>query len=168
MQHDFTAWTVRGFYVLALILVLFPLQELFVTVWPFRLGDVTWRYAVFGLTANFLYRSVAGFALAIALAYWLDHSGVLRVAAVGTLLISAVILPLMAVLAIDLPAIAELRGEEGRNMLIAGGLQEIKYALTLLASSLLGWGALKTSRRRRAGNERAAYGAPSKLRTSAG
>lgn len=163
-----TAWTVRGFYVLALILVLFPLQELFVTVWPLRFGDITWRYAALGLAANFFYRTLAGLGLAIALAYWLDHRSVLRVAGALSLLVGAVLLPSMAMFALDLPAVAELRGEEGTNTLIAGAFQVIKYALTLLASGLLGWGALRMSRRKGAQGERRAPGSPSTLRTSPG
>lgn len=168
MLTEIPLWTVRGFYVLALVLVLFPLQELFVTVWPFRFGDITWRYAAFGLAANFLYRSLAGLGLAIALAHWLGHRGVLRAAGGTSLLLTAVILPLMAVFALDLPAVAELRGEAGTNSLIAGAFQEIKYALTLVASSLIGWGALRMGRRRGAEGERRAHGSPSTLRTSAG
>jgi hypothetical protein len=168
MQDAITSWTARGFYFLAVILVLFPLQELFVTVWPFRFGEITWRYAALGLAANFLYRSVAGLGLAIALAYWLDQRSVLRLAGVAALLLSALILPLMATFGLDLPAIAELRGEEGTNTLIAGGIQEVKYAATFLASGLLGWGALEMSRRKDAEAERTARGSPSALRTSAG
>ena len=168
MQDGMPSWTVRGFYVLAVILVLFPLQELFVTVWPFRFAEITWRYAALGLAANFLYRSVAGLALAAALAYWLDQRSVLRLTGVAALLMAALILPLMAAFGLDLPAIAELRGEEGTNTLIAGGIQEVKYAATLLASGLLGWGALEMSRRKGLEAERIARGSPSALRTSAG
>jgi hypothetical protein len=137
---------VRGLYVLAIVLMVFPLLELFTTVWPFRFGDMAWRYAAFGITANYAYRSLVGLALFMALAYWFDHPHALRYAGVLALVTAGLILPLMVAFGLDLPAVAELRGEGQRNSLVAGAFQEFKYAGTFLALSMLGLGALGTAR----------------------
>lgn len=157
-------------YALAVILAWFPLLDLFTATWPFRFADLPWRYAALGVAANYLYLSLVGIALAMGVAHWREHGFVMSVAGWLCLLVAVVLVPVMFLFALDVLAIIDLRAAElARDTMLAGAIQEAKYAGTLLVMALLGWGARETRRRSaRAGDRATAPVSPGAIRRSAG
>ena len=82
-------------YILAAILILFPVLDVLTAVWPFQPGSVTWRFSAVGLLIRVAVTPLLGLVAAYAAALLLGHARILRLlsAASGvTLLVLAVIL----------------------------------------------------------------------------
>ncbi|MEX2375124.1 MAG: hypothetical protein WD942_05990 [Dehalococcoidia bacterium] len=71
-------------YGLAVLLMLIPVTDTFLRVWPTRVGEVAWRYGAMGLASNALMTPVMGLAFGIGTALFARHRRVLRALAVLT------------------------------------------------------------------------------------
>lgn len=78
----------RPTYVIAGLLVVLPMLDLVVNVWPIRPGDVQWRYGTLGLLSGFLLTPLLGIVLAYAAAVVLEHRAVIRALAVLSLAVA--------------------------------------------------------------------------------
>ena len=73
------------FYGAAALLVLFPTLETVLAVFPFRPGEVAWRYGALGLWSRATMTPLIGLVLALAAATLLGHRRVLAFLAWGSL-----------------------------------------------------------------------------------
>ena len=84
---------VGPFYFVCLLLIIVPLGDLATNIWPFRFGEVGWRYGMVGLLSGFLVSPLMGLILAVIGAAYMGHRRMLRalgiLAAVGALVLLA-------------------------------------------------------------------------------
>ncbi len=84
-------------YLLGLLLVVLPVVDVTMSVWPIRLSDDRWRFGAVGSLSNVLLVPLIGLLIIMIAAVWSDHRRVQRV--VGTLCIAvAVVLAALDVL----------------------------------------------------------------------
>lgn len=157
-------WVTWGLYIFAITLIVSPLTDLTTTVWPFRFGDMGWRYGLLGLTAGYLHTPLLGLVLGMAVAYWQGHTGALRIGGILSLVGVAVLLLAMPMFAMDVLGMRAVRPEDTRAGILVGGvLQEVKYAGACVVLVCLGFGGTQTARRLDSSGSREA-GAPGILR----
>jgi hypothetical protein len=145
MKSDVSPWAVWGLYLVALIMAVTPLVELGAMVWPYRPGDLIWRYGALGLAAGHVPNVTVGFALLLALACWRGHARTLRAASFACLVVALLLLPAMAMFALDVGQVRALRPEELRGQVLVSALmQELKYLASGAAMACLGLGGLST------------------------
>jgi hypothetical protein len=65
-------------YSVAFLLVLFPLLDMALSVWPVRAGELAWRFGATGLFSRVLITPLLGLLLAFAVAVLLEQRRVLR------------------------------------------------------------------------------------------
>lgn len=134
-------------YLLAALLVLFPVFDVVAAAWPIRLGMVNWRYGTVGLFSRVLVTPLLGLLLACGVAVALDQMRVLRVLAV---LNGAVAVALLVVITLFMLDAVQLRAQAAEAL--RGGLDAAsvialtKYGLSFLVSAALAVGGWQASR----------------------
>jgi hypothetical protein len=73
---------IAGAYAVALLLVLVPLSEMTLRVWPLRMAEPSWRFGAVGLFSNALMTPLLGLTFAGMLAYIYGHRVTIRTLAV--------------------------------------------------------------------------------------
>jgi len=149
MAHDdVSPWLARGLYLFGLAFMLTAAIDLFTTVWPLRPGEIAWRYGFLGLSAGYLQTPALGFVLIILTAVWQGRPGILRMAGVACLLTALVLIGVMGLFGLDVLQVRQLRAEEMRSTVLAGGVfQEVKFFVATFVFGLLGLGSMKTASR---------------------
>lgn len=69
-------------YILAVVLVSFPLLDMLGAVWPLEPGEVVWRFSAVGVLNRVVLTPLLGVLIAMAAAVLLEHGAVLRTLAV--------------------------------------------------------------------------------------
>ena len=147
MKSHVSPLAVAALYLFAVVLMLSPLIDLMTTVWPLRFGELTWRYGFLGLAAGYVHTPLLGIVLAGAVAYWQGHPTPLRLLGFVSLVAAALLLPVMALWPLDFQQVSQLREEELRQGVIAGGIiQEMKYMGACAVLALFGLGAFSTAK----------------------
>ncbi len=141
-------WIARGLYLFAVALLLTAVIDLGSTVWPFRPGEVTWRYGFLGLMAGYLQTPTLGLTIALAVALWQESRTMLRVLGTVGLLAAAALLLAVGMFALDVIQMRGMRVDEIQSSVLTGGmLQEVKYVVASVVLVLLGLGAMGTAKR---------------------
>jgi hypothetical protein len=123
-----------------------PIVDLGSTAWPPRFGDMSWRYGFLGLAAGYVHTPLMGVVLAMSVAYWRGHSGMLRALGIASLVAALILLPVLALWPMDVLQMRALREPEvQRGILIGGVIQEIKYMGAFIVLGCLGLGSMGTS-----------------------
>jgi hypothetical protein len=148
MSNDSVSpWVARGLYLFGVALALTAAIDLFTTVWPMNPGDIGWRYGFLGLTAGYLQTPTLGLALIVMTAIWEENVTLLRLAGVVGLSVALLLLLAMGMFGLDVVQMRELRAEEARSAVLAGGMfQEVKYFVAAFVLAFIGHGALSTSK----------------------
>jgi hypothetical protein len=131
-------------YFLAFLLIVVPLLDFVPNVWPFRFGEVSWRYGTVGLFANYTMTPVLGFAVLVATAAWMEEMLLLRIS--GWALVVWAVLLLGTSLFFTLDAVqirSTVAPEERIVMEIGSGRAVLKNILVGAAVIWLGVAALK-------------------------
>ncbi len=144
-------------YVVAALLVLFPLVDSLLTVFPLRPGDVNWRFGAAGLFSRALMTPLLGLLLVFAVALLLDQRRILRVVAVVSGLLSLVLLGTLALFALDtLQMRAQVRPEIVPSFDVAALTAMAKYGAVIVALLMLavpGWRNSQREKHRTRGGE---------------
>jgi hypothetical protein len=140
----------RTVYAVGALLVLLPLLEVALTVWPLRPAQATWRFGASGLLSNALLLPLLGTALLACAASLLEHRRALR--ALGTLSLVASVGLLLALGLFGLDTL-RLRASVNPELALQFDVSSGRAALALLLVAF-GWGwiglaARATTRRRR-------------------
>ena len=148
MTHDdVSPWLFRGIYLFGIALFITAAIDLLTTVWPMHPGDIAWRYGFLGLMAGYLQTPTIGLLLIIGTAIWEENWTVLRVSGVVGLVAALGLVMAMGMFGLDVMQMRELRAEEMRSSVLAGGMfQEVKYFIAAFVLAFLGHGALKTAK----------------------
>jgi len=143
MNLEISPWAIRGMVLLALLLAITPAVELLSTIWPLNPSDLIWRYGALGLAAAYLPNLALGVALVVVMAAWQKKPNLLRVAGWAGISLALLIVPAMAMFALDVVQVRALRPEDQQSaLLVSGILQEIKYLASGLVLLSMGAGAL--------------------------
>ncbi len=148
MTHDdVSPWLARGLYLFGVALMLTAAIDLFTTVWPMNTGDIAWRYGFLGLAAGYLQTPTLGLVLIALTALWQENGAALRICGVASLVAALALLLAMGMFGLDVVQMRELRAEEMRSAVLAGGFfQEVKYLVATFVLAFLGHGALKSAK----------------------
>lgn len=92
---------ISAVYPLALLLMLTPVVNIALTIWPPRFGETTWRFGAFGLLMEAMVFPVLGLALAAFGAYFLEHRKTLRSIAIVDYTVALVFLVGAALFLLD-------------------------------------------------------------------
>lgn len=139
-------------YLVAAILVLFPVSDAVATVWPLRPGDVAWRFGAGGLVSRSLVSPFLGLLITFTVALLLDHRRTLRVFAVITALLAISFGSLALLFALDSVQMRarvqpELLSQFDLAWLV--GIGKLGVAgLILLTFTIVSWIASRSSSRR--------------------
>lgn len=148
-------------YLVAAGLLLVPVVETALSVWPLRPGTVSWRFGAAGLFSRGLLTSLLGLVAAGAVALAAGHRGVLRALAVLCAVASVSFLGgavLLALDAVQLRASVNPDARTGYDLAAAGAMLKVLHAF--LVTGLVAWGGWAASRA--AASRSAPAGDPSK------
>jgi len=126
------------------LLILISWLDFGATVWPFRLGDVDWRYGAIGLLSGFTLTPILGGLIIVAVAALAEHRGMLRVAALGHLVAAGALLLLIAAFELDAVQLRRDMASEARTAAAVGaGKAALKLVLTASALVWIGIAGLR-------------------------
>jgi hypothetical protein len=134
-------------YLVAVLLILVPLIEVMLSVWPLRFGQTAWRFGPLGLLSQAATTPMVGAVLLFAIAFALNHRRTLMTSAViaGIIaLVMVVSIPLFALDAVQMRS--RVSGPATRSFDISAMLATIKLSGLFLLMLLLSWGGLKSVR----------------------
>ena len=77
-----SALGIAGAYFFLFSLIFWPVVDLASTLFPFRMGDLGWRYGFMGLMASYLNTPILAILLAMGLSYAFRHKITLRILSV--------------------------------------------------------------------------------------
>jgi hypothetical protein len=121
-------------YLLAFILILVPLVDAAVSITPFHVRNVQWRFGAIGLFTNTLLTPGVGFTLAVVTAALLQHFRTQRVLSILAWISVVVLLGLLVVFALDaLQTRAMVRPEMMRPFVLASTVAACKLVLWTIA-----------------------------------
>ncbi len=126
-------------YVLGILLVVLPLADITMSIWPLRLSDDRWRFGAVGTLSSALLVPLIGLLLIMAVAVWLDQRRVQRV--IGSIcIVLAVLVAVLDVLFIldYFQARMTITPRAQHVVAIATATAFIKHLLTIGVLILLG------------------------------
>jgi hypothetical protein len=130
-------------YSVAALLVLFPLLDSAISVFPPRFGEIAWRFGAAGLFSRALMTPILGLLLAFSLALLLEHSRVQRAISVFSALVGVVVIAVVGLFLLDAMQMrAQVRPEAKTAFDVASLVALGKYGigtLVLAAFSVSGW-----------------------------
>ena len=134
-------------YFLAFLLVVTPVADFGLTVAPYRFGNVTWRFAAFGLFSGFLLTPLLGIALAVGTAAVNGHRGAMRVFGICSIVMSVVLVVALMGFALDSLQVRRSVPEGGRLAFQVAALKALVKHVTALAAGIwLGIASLRAAR----------------------
>ncbi len=134
-------------YFLAFLLVATPLADFALTVAPYRLGNVTWRFAACGLLSGFLLTPLLGAGLAIATAAVNGHRRTMRVLGISAIVLAVLLVLALGGFALDTLQLRRQVPEAQRASFHAAALKAMLKHVTALAGGLwLGIAAMRAAR----------------------
>ncbi|MDH3497185.1 MAG: hypothetical protein OER21_10500 [Gemmatimonadota bacterium] len=134
-------------YLFALLLVVFPLGDLLVNVWPPRVGELQWRYGSIGLLSGFWLTPLFGVALGAICASVLEHRRVLRTLAVLSLIAVFVMSGLVVLFTLDWLQVRPTIPAEGKASMDVGSLKAlVKHGVVAVLFVWFGVAGWQTSR----------------------
>jgi hypothetical protein len=132
---------VAALYSIAFMLMLIPLSEAALSVWPMRAGTASWRYGATGLVSRALMTPLLGLAIASGAAIALDHRRMLRTLAVAAALGTLLLVSASGLFALDALEVHNRVRLDARSAFYAATLQataKIAAAITVLALVAIG------------------------------
>ena len=152
---------VKGLYPVAALLILVPLVDLTLRVFPPQFGTLQWRFATVGLLFGNLGTVLLGMGLMGLVAALVGHRTPLRVLGFVALTIAVVLLAVLVLFALDAVQIRRLAAANFRRPVLLSSIGAlITGSLGILALAGMGRGALLASRRPVRAAERRPKAAP--------
>jgi len=127
-----------GAYFVALVLVLTPLMDVLIAAFPFRPGEMAWRFAAIGIFAEGVMLALLGLYSALALAIYLDHRVVVKalgiISALGVVAFGVVIVVFM----LDAVGMRSIIAPEARSgMAVASAAALFKHLCGFVGTGLM-------------------------------
>jgi hypothetical protein len=135
-------------YLVALLLIVFPLLDTTLAVWPLRFGTVSWRFGSMGLFSRAVMTPALGVLIVFAIALLYEHRKRLRAIAI----LNAVVL-LLILIAIPMFILdgLQMRSTQRQEMKLAFDVSVVvalcKMFIGALVTGFFAWNGLRASRR---------------------
>jgi len=156
-------------YLVALALVLIPIFDATMTLWPLKFGDIRWRYGAIGLFSNALMIPAIGALIAMTTAAVLDHEATRRVLGFVGILAGLVLIGVAGVFTLDaLQARAMVSAQQMLAWKVASGTAIVKLGIGILTCLAMGWGGRRSETAKKAAKEKARNANPNVLVTAMG
>jgi hypothetical protein len=130
-------------YLVAAVLVLFPVVDTSLGLLPLAPGEVSWRFGAIGLFSRALMTPLLGLLIACAVALSLNHLAILRILSIVSAGLVVAILGTLALFLLDaLQMRAQVRPDAALSFDIATGVALGKYAVAAAVTSAVavtGW-----------------------------
>jgi len=147
-SQEMSPWATRGLYLLAILLIIWPMVDLLTNLWPMQPGNFRWRYGFAGLLGGFHLTPLFGYVLAMLFAFWQGHARVLRFVGVMGFVACSLLLVIMIMFPLDTLQIRAERDPGVLPAVIAGAIiAEGKHFTTFLALIMLARGSWSTGTR---------------------
>ncbi len=145
---ELSPWFLWGLYLFGLALMATAAVDLLTTVWPFRFGEVAWRYGFLGLAAGYLQTPTLGLVLIALAAHADERPGLIQAVALVCLATSVALVLVMGVFAMDVLQMRAIRGADTQGAVLTGAVfQELKYLMATVVFLLLGIGGRRTAKK---------------------
>ena len=139
---------VIGAYAVAGLLIVIPIIEFTLRVWPLQPGTTSWRFGAIGIFSTTVITPLLGVVVGGAIAFSLEHRSVVRALGVLTLLGSILFLGFIGLFVLDA---IEMRTPAQEAALFVFDVTAVQVVLKLtavfLVAVLLGVGGWRSSRR---------------------
>jgi len=133
-------------YFFAFLLIVFPVGDLVVNVWPPRIGELQWRYGTLGLLSGFWLTPLFGVAFLVACAAALEHRGMFRLLSILSIAVAVLLAALLVLFILDWLQVRTTFPPEGRGFMDVGSLKAIaKHVLVTLLFAWVGVASLRAS-----------------------
>lgn len=145
--EDLSPFAPAVYFILGL-LILVPLLDYLLNVWPVQPGELGWRYGAVGLLGQYLHTPLLGLMLLSLFAWRLKHLRTLRLVAVAGLVVSIVLV--LALIGFSLDALQLRMGvdDDARQVFHIGVVRALaKLSTGAVAFGLLGLAGLRAARR---------------------
>lgn len=137
-------------YPLAFILVLLPISDIAIGLFPLQLGNIQWRVGAVGLVSGVMLLPTVGLFLALAVAHAADHFWTRRLLAISAIILGLIFLVVLVLFALDL---VQVRREIPEQAHRAFDMAAVKGSVMLLAEAIVfmifGIASIKADRARR-------------------
>lgn len=138
---------VKALYPIGALLVVAAVSEPALQIWPFRPGEVRWRFGAVGLMSGAVLGTLFGLAWIMAVAAVLDHRRALRAGAVAALVAAAVLTGVVGLFTLDFLQIRSSVNPQFRGALDLTVLRAVAVlGLSIPAAVGLGIGGWRASR----------------------
>jgi hypothetical protein len=134
-------------YAVALLMILLPLIEVVLSVWPMRFGQTAWRFGTLGLLSQGATTPLVGLIVLVTTAFLLGHRKTLLFTGVFAAL--AALLLIVAIPLFGLDAVqmrSQVRAQASRAFDISSMLATVKLAGLTVVLLLISVGAIKAAR----------------------
>lgn len=143
-RYRFLTWPA---YLIASILIVIPMTDTALSVWPPRLGDVGWRFGMAGVYSRTLMTSLLGLLVFLAFAAAFEHRRLIRVLSVLSGIAAATILATMVFFALDAVQMRARVPPEAKTAFdLASVAAFAKYAIATLILSVTSVASWRVSR----------------------
>ena len=124
-------------YPLALLLVVMPIINVSLSMWPLRLGDAPWRFGAFGMLMEAIVFPLLGVTVTALGAYWLGHRRVLQALAGTLVALTAALVIALVLFGLDTVQVRSLVQPAGKlrfDVTVARAFGSAAFAALLLLS----------------------------------
>jgi hypothetical protein len=143
-RYGILGWAAYG---VALLLILFPVVDSLLGVWPLNPGQVTWRFGALGLFSRAIMTPTLGILVALAAAVVLEHRWALRLVSVAAFLAAGLALAALGVFVLDASQTRSQVVADAQGAFTAASVVAIlKYGLGAALLLLLAAGGWRASR----------------------
>lgn len=126
-------------YLVAALLVVFPIVDYVLSVPPPAMSDVQWRFAAVGLLSNYTLTPILGLAMAFVISAFLKHHSLQRWLVVACLSLAVILIALSLGFVLDSLQVRASVPEEGRAAFASAWKRAfIKHALATVALVYMG------------------------------
>ena len=154
---------VKGLYPLGFLLMLVPMVDILLRVFPPQFGQLQWRFAAVGLALGNVGTVLLGLGLLGFVAAVLGHRGFLRGLGFFALVLAIVLLAVLALFLLDAVQIRQMAAANFKRQILTSSLgAAFAGGMGMIALFLMGRGALAASKATRL-PERRVKAAPSPL-----
>lgn len=138
---------VKALYPVGALLIIAAVSEPILQIWPFRLGEVRWRFGAVGLMSGAVLGTIFGLVWIMAVAAILDHRRTLRAGAVVCLLMAVVLAAVAVFFSLDFLQVRSSVNPNFRGALDLTVLRAMAVlGLSILAATGLGIGGWRSTR----------------------
>lgn len=127
-------------YVLAILLVLYPAMDLAANVWPWKAGEVGWRYGTYGILSGYFMTPLMGLMLAVGVALALGHARRAKVLASLAWVVGLVFFAATVMYALDALQVRSTVPDQARTQFSIGTIKAVvKNVISAFVLLWIGW-----------------------------